>query len=90
MIFFVKVRIDLSKMPELGEKLQTGELDRSNIKMIFCMKDDPAVGFSFWEAENQEVFEKNFKPHREYYQEVEILQMITPVEAQQMLMEQIG
>lgn len=54
------------------------------------MKDDPAVGFSFWEAENQEVFEKNFKPHREYYQEVEILQMITPVEAQQMLMEQIG
>jgi hypothetical protein len=88
MIFCVRVRIDLIKMPELGQKLQNGELDLSNIKTIYCMKDDPSVGISFWEAENEQVFREKFKPHCEYYREVEIIPMITSVEAQQILMKQ--
>ena len=57
MLFFVKVRIDTEKIMELGQKLQSGELDTSMIIMTYCIKDDPAVGMSFWQADSQNNFE---------------------------------
>lgn len=82
MFFFVKVRIDIHKMMELGEKLQTGVLDKSNLKMTYCLREDPAVGVNIWEAANEEEFEKKFAPHKPYYAEIiEILPVITPAES---------
>ena len=61
MLFQVKVRVDLSKMKEFGQKLQMNELDRSCIRgETYCLKDDPAVGFSIWEIDTTEEFETKF------------------------------
>jgi len=55
MLFQVKVRVNLSKMMEFGQKLQKGELDRSCIRgETHCLKNDPAVGYSIWEADNRD------------------------------------
>ena len=90
MLFFVKVRVDIDKLGEFGQKLQTGAL-RTHPLSTYCLKDDPAVGLNVWEAENQEAFEKAFAPHRTYYSEVmEIVPVITPQEAQRVLMEQLA
>ena len=88
MLFFVKVRIDTAKMIELGQKLQSGELDTSLIIMTYCMKDDPAVGMAFWQADSQKHFEDVFAQHRVYYKEViEITPVITPMESMKRIME---
>ena len=87
MFFLVKAQIDLEKLPELGKKLQTGELDTNNIKSTYCLKDEPTVGISIWEAKNNKDFEEKFKPHKKYYKEVkEILHVITPEQAMGLLM----
>ncbi len=91
MLFFVKVRIDLKKMPEMGAKLSSGELDKSPILSTFCIADDPSVGLNIWEAESRDDFEKKFAPHKEYYAQVmEVTPVITAKEAQQLLMKQIA
>jgi hypothetical protein len=90
MLFFVKVRIDINKLAELGEKLQSGELDKSSLKSTYCLQDDPAVGLNIWEAKDKKDFEIKFEPHREYYAEVlEIAPVILPAESQKLLMAQI-
>ncbi len=77
--YFVKVRIDTGKMAELGQKIQSGELDTSKTIMTFCLGDDPTVGISFWKAENEKDFEATFSEHRPYYKEIlEITPVITP------------
>jgi len=82
MLFQVKVRVNLAKMAEFGQKLQKGELDRRCIRgETHCLKNDPAVGFSIWEAENRDAFDSTFAAWRIYYDEVEINEVITPVEA---------
>jgi hypothetical protein len=89
MFFFVKVRLDIRKLPELGERLRAGSLPTHPVS-TYCLKDDPAVGLNIWEAENQEAFERAFAPHREYYSAVmEITPVITPQEAQRILLAQI-
>lgn len=89
MLFQVKVRVNLNKMQEFGQKLMKGELDRSCIKSeTFCLKDDPAVGFSIWEAADRHELDVRFNPWRSYYQDVEITEVITAQEAQKRLMEQ--
>lgn len=86
MLFQVKVKVNIGKMPEFGRKLQKNELDRSCIRgETYCLKNDPAVGFSIWEASGRDEFEKKFNPWRNYYEEVEIKEMITPQEAQNIL-----
>ena len=91
MFFFVKVRIDLNKLSELGHKLQKGELDISSIRSTYCIKDDPSVGLNIWEAEDKEDFEMKFKPHKEYYTDViEIVPVITPDEAKKYLIIQMS
>ena len=90
MLFLVKVRVDIDKLGEFGQKLQAGVL-RTHPLSTYCLKDDPAVGLNVWEAENPEAFEKAFAPHREYYSEVmEIVPIITPQEAQRILREQLA
>ena len=89
-LYFAKVRIDIGKMTELGQKLQSGKLDTSQIITTYCAKEDPSVGMSFWQAESQDVFEKVFATHKFYYKEViEVLPVITPMESMKMIMEGI-
>jgi hypothetical protein len=90
MLFQVKVRVDLAKMAEFGQKLQKGELDRSCIRgETHCLKNDPAVGFSIWEAASQSEFDAKFKPWRNYYSEVKIQELITPMDAMSALFNQL-
>jgi hypothetical protein len=82
MLFQVKVRVNLAKMAEFGQKLQRGELDRSGIRgETYCLKNDPAVGFSIWEADTKSEFDSKFAAWRNYYDDVEVNEVITPLEA---------
>jgi metal-responsive CopG/Arc/MetJ family transcriptional regulator len=88
--YFVKVRIDTSKMAELGQKIQSGELDTSKTIMTFCLEDDPTVGVSFWKVKDKRDFETTFSFHRPYYKEIlEIIPVITPMESMKLLMQKI-
>jgi hypothetical protein len=90
MFFFVKVRIDTTKMMELGKKLQSGELDTRQILMTYCIKDDPSVGMSFWQADDQKSFEDVFIHHRIFYKDVmEIIPVITTIDSMKLLMEKM-
>jgi hypothetical protein len=86
MLFQVKVRVDVAKLAEFGAKLQGGQLDRSAIRgETYCLAEDPAVGFSVWEAVDKGTFENAFAAWRPYYAEVEARALISPVEAMQRL-----
>jgi hypothetical protein len=86
MLFFVKVRIDVAQMPEMGSKLRSGELDKSNLRSTYCLKDDPSVGLNIWEADSEEDFRRVFAPHKAYYKEVyEVTPVITPQESMAIL-----
>lgn len=86
--YLVKVRIDTSKMAELGQKIQSGELDTSKTIMTFCLENDPTVGISFWKAKDEKDFETTFSQHRPYYKEIlEITPVITPMESMKLLMQ---
>jgi hypothetical protein len=86
MLFQVKVRVNLAKMAEFGQKLQKGELDRSCIRgETHCLKNDPAVGFSIWEAVSKNEFETKFATWRNYYDSVEVNEVISPMEAMTIL-----
>ena len=86
MLFHVKVRVNLAKMAEFGQKLQKGELDRSCLRgETHCLKNDPAVGFSIWEANNKNEFNSKFAMWRNYYDDVEVNEVITPLEAMTIL-----
>ena len=86
MLFQVKVRVNLAKMAEFGQKLQKGELDRSCIRgETYCLKNAPAVGFSIWEAESKNEFDAKFTSWLDYYDKVEINEVITPLEAMSLL-----
>jgi hypothetical protein len=90
MQFLVKVRVNPATMPEFGQKLQKGELDRSSIRgETYCLRDDPAVGYSIWEAENKEIFEAKFTPWRHFYLDAEIQEVISPNEAMKLLLTKI-
>ena len=82
MLFQIKVRVEISKISEFAQKLQGGELDRSCIRgETHCLKDDPAVGYSIWETESLDELDARFAPWRNYYTEVEIREVITPMQA---------
>jgi len=88
MFFFIKVRIDTNKMMEFGQKLQNGEIDTSHTVMTYCIKDDPTVGLNFWCTDSIEEFEKVIAQYRPYYSEIiEIIQVITPMNAMKFIME---
>lgn len=86
MMFLVKVRVDIKTMAEFGKKLQSNELDRTGIKSeTYCVKDDPSVGYTVWEAATKDAFEKIFAPWRKYYEEIEIIEVVLPEEAMRMI-----
>jgi hypothetical protein len=88
MLFFVKVRIDNTKIMEFGQKLQNGEIDTSHTMMTYCIKDDPTVGLNFWYADSIEEFEKVLAQYKPYYKEIiETIQVITPMNAMKLIME---
>ncbi|HEX2936909.1 MAG TPA: hypothetical protein VHO72_16245 [Bacteroidales bacterium] len=87
LIFCAKVRIDTAKMLEMGQKLQGGELDTSQIVLTYCQKDDPAVGISFWKASSMNDFEVNFARLVPFYKEViEVSEVVTPTEAMNLIL----
>lgn len=91
MLFFVKVRVDLDKLPALGEKIQNNGIDLSKIISTYCIQDDPSVGISIWQSESRDEFERIFAPHKEFYSEImEITPVITTEESQKRLMEQFN
>lgn len=88
MLFFVKVRIDTSKMIEFGQKLQNGEIDTSHTIMTYCIKDDPTVGLNFWHVDSQEEFDEIIAQYKSYYKEIiETIQVVTPMDAMKLIME---
>jgi len=88
MQYLVRVSVNRAKLAEFGQKLQKGELDRSLVRSeTYCLKKDPAVGYSIWEAEDREAFDKVFSTWQNYYSETEILEVIGPNEAMRLLME---
>lgn len=90
MFIQVKVRVDISRMNEFGQKLQKGELDRSCIHgETFCLKDDPAVGYSIWKVDSWDEFETKFASWRNYYSDVDTREVITPMEAMTILFNQV-
>ncbi|KNY29828.1 hypothetical protein [Pseudobacteroides cellulosolvens] len=89
MRFLVNVRVNLTTMLEFGQKLKQGELDRSCIRgETYCIKNDPAVGYSIWEAESRQEFDEKFSPWKKYYEETDIREVIDPNESMRLLMEQ--
>jgi hypothetical protein len=90
MLFRVKVRLDLARMMEFGQKLQSNKLDRSAIRTdTYCLRADPAVGFSIWEATDRSAFDEVFAAWRVYYSEAEITEVITARDAMGELMKQV-
>jgi hypothetical protein len=86
MLFFVKVRIDVDQVNELGRALAEGSLDRSALRSTYCHQYDPEVGLNIWEADDPADFRHRFAPHRAFYRDlVEVTPVITPVEAMQLL-----
>ena len=89
MLYFVKVRIDAEKLVRYGNQLQSGLITTHPIS-TYCLKDDPAVGLNIWEADNLEEFERAFSQHKQFYTDVmEVVPVISAIEAQQVLMAQI-
>lgn len=87
MLFLVKVRVDRGSLAEFGQKLKAGALDRRLIKSeTYCLANDPAVGYSVWEAGSRAEFESAFRPWKNYYSETEAREAIGPNEAMRALM----
>jgi hypothetical protein len=85
--FLVKVKVNVTSMAEFGSRLQKGELDRSCIRgETHCLREDPAVGYSIWEAGDREAFEKVFSAWRPFYSDVSVEEVISPTEAMTLLM----
>jgi hypothetical protein len=90
-LFWVRVRIDPSKMLEFGQKLQSGELRTTMIKFTYCLKSDPAVGISLWEAKDENQFYELLAPHKEFYKEIiQIEPAIKADEAMMMIMKEMN
>ena len=90
MRYLVKVRVDVARMAEFGRTLQNGELDRSCIRGdTYCLLEDPAVGFSVWEAASRDEFEQRFAGWRPFYSSVDVREVVSPGEAMVLLMKQM-
>lgn len=89
MKFLVKVRVDARKLAEFGAALAANRLDRGAIRGdTHCLRADPAVGYSVWEAADRADFEGKFAPWRAYYAEAEAQEIVTPAESFAMLSRQ--
>jgi hypothetical protein len=88
MLFFVKVRIDVDGMDEMGRRLADGTLDRTALRSTHCHRYDPEVGLNIWEAADLADFRRRFAPHRAYYRDViEVTPVVTAAEAMRTIIE---
>ncbi len=86
MRYLVKVRVDPDGLAEFGRKLQAGELDRGLIRSeTYCLRADPAVGYSVWEAEGRDHLDRVFSAWKAFYAEAEIMEIVSPDEAMRLL-----
>ncbi len=86
MFFQVKVRVDLGTMAQFGAKLREGALDRGCIRGdTWCLAEDPAVGYSVWEAPDRAAFDAAFAAWKPYYAEFEARPLVSPAEAMGLL-----
>jgi hypothetical protein len=86
MHYLVKVRVDVAKLAEFGAMLRENRLDRSAIRgETYCLSEDPAVGYSVWEAEDRAAFDARFSAWKPYYSETEVRELIEPQEAMKLL-----
>jgi hypothetical protein len=90
MFHLIRVRVDVSKLAEFGRRIANREFDNSSTRWTFCLKGDPAVGYSIWETETEAELERKLGPYRPYYQEVEISRVVPPAEAQALIMKQLA
>jgi len=82
MLFYIKARIDITRLAELGQKLFSGELERSQTVSAYCLKDDPEVGVNIWETENKDELNRLLAQYKPYFAEViEIQEIIKPMDA---------
>ncbi|MBN1533334.1 MAG: hypothetical protein JXA20_11770 [Spirochaetes bacterium] len=80
-------KLDIHRLKEFGLALQSGELDNSCIRgETHCLREDPAVGYFLWEAENREVFEERFAPWRRFCAESQVSEVMPAEEAMGLLM----
>ncbi len=86
MLQLVRVRVDVARMAEFGRRIAGREFDGSSTRWTYCLRDDPTVGYSLWETEDEAEFERKFGPYRPYYAEIEIRPVVTPAEAQALIM----
>ena len=86
MIIQIKVKVRMEKLKEFGEKLISGKLDRSSIiSETYCEKSEPSIGISYWKVETMEEFENKFSLWKNYYEEIEIKEVVTAKEAMLLL-----
>lgn len=86
MLFFVKVRIDIDQLDDLGQALQDGRLDCSALRSTYCHQYDPEIGLNIWEATDLADFRRQFAPHRAFYRDlIEVTPVVTPAQAMQLL-----
>lgn len=91
MLFFVKVRIDVAQMMEMGRRLADGTLDRTGLRSTHCYAADPEVGLNIWEAEDAADLRRRLAPHRAFYREVlEITPVVTAPEAMRLLLPDVA
>ncbi len=87
MVLLVKVRVKLAALQQFGAALQKGALDNTRVRGdTWCLKDDPAVGFSVWETADRADFDRRFNPWRKFYDQVEIFEVMTPKDAMMALL----
>ena len=91
MFFLVKVKVRIPTIQAFAQALQAGSLDNSRVRGdTWCLSERPEIGYSVWEATDANDFETRFAPWREYYEEVEVQDVISPKEAMAALFSQLG
>ncbi len=82
MLYQVTVRIDKSKVKEFAMKIMMGQLDRSHmISDSYCLKDDPALLWSVWEADSEDELDTILEDWKKYVTEITVTEVIKPKQA---------
>jgi hypothetical protein len=82
MVLQIKVKVKVERLKEFAAKLMMGQLDKSAIiSETYCEKDDPSVGISYWRVDSMEEFESKAAAWKDFYENIEVKQVITAKEA---------
>ncbi|HEX9058650.1 MAG TPA: hypothetical protein VF941_00560 [Clostridia bacterium] len=72
MLFYVKIKINMGKMPQMLEKSSKGEIPSlAKYSTIYCSSTEPGLGYSIFNVESRaqldEILDK-IKPYSEVYE----------------------